>query len=151
MSTETTPAPKTDKKTEPVKTDPTKPDDVGFSIKLIDTIDDQELKNAMNQLIKQNAEMAKDNKEMKEIITKQQTEKELAKFDKQRVSKLEELEKLHPALAKKHKDTKDLGTLQTAIDTATEFKSDFPEYKAEKLKEKGSGDKSYVVPKQYKA
>ena len=104
----------------------------------------------MATLLEQNKLLMESNKEMKDIITKQETEREIAKFETLKTSKLDELSKIHPALAAKHKDTKDLGTLQTAIDAATVMKSDFPEF--------NSGDtpateekKRHKAPKQYKA
>jgi len=123
--------------------------DAGFSIKLVDNIEDQEVKDQMKALINSNKALADSNKEMRDIITKQETERELIKYDKQRAEKLEELSKW-PHIAKKHEKTKDLGTLQTAIDTANDMESteDFTEYEKNKDKDKDK-TKNYVVPKTY--
>ncbi|MCH8905458.1 MAG: hypothetical protein IH840_00085 [Candidatus Heimdallarchaeota archaeon] len=129
------------------KTTDTKP---GFKISLVDNIQDAELRAAMQELVKQNAAMATSNKELTEIVTKQATERELQKFEKARSEKLKTLEALHPALAETHKDTKDLGILDTAISTAQAFKSEFSEYDAKQTKDKDDKTpKTYVVPKQY--
>lgn len=85
--------------------------------------------------------------ELQTIITKQETERELAKYDKQRSEKMTALEKW-PALVEKHKETKDLNVLQTAIDTANEVEGGFPEYEAKKKKDDDKDKfKMYVTPK----
>lgn len=131
------------------ETPPTDTDE-GLTIRLVDNIEDQDLKQTMKAILQQNSEMSQQNKEMKDIITKQETERELAKFEKAREEKLGALEKLHPALAKKHSKTTDLGILQTAIDTAEAVKGNFPEYESEKAKDKASTSKQYVAPKMYR-
>lgn len=131
-------------------TDVEKKTDAGFSIKLVDNIENEDDKQTIRKILEQNAEMLKQNQEMKDIITKQETERELAKFEKQRELSLNTLKELHPALATKHKDTRDLGTLQTAIETAQAFKSNFPEFEEAKAKDKASGAKQYIVPTNYR-
>lgn len=118
---------------------------------ITENIEDPQLKAGIQAILKQNSEMALQNKEMKDIITKHDTERELAKFEKQRIEKLGVLEKLRPELAKKHKDTKDLGTLQTVIDTAKEIRDDFPEYDVDKTKDVASKKPQFVKPRMYKA
>ena len=114
----------------------------------IENLEGKELKAAIKQILSQNAAMASDNKEMKEIITKQETEREIAKFDKLKDAKLEELKAIKPYLAEQHKDTKDLGTIQTAIDTAKTFEDDFQEIKKDDPDKKKKP--SYVAPSAFR-
>lgn len=100
-----------------------------------------ELKEKMAQIIQQN-------EDMKTIITKHETERELTKFNSEKNELLQELEKIHPALSKKHAESTDLKDIKTALSTALEMKKDFPEYETID-KGENTPKNRYITPKKY--
>ena len=95
--------------------------------------------------LKELNELKAQNKELLDRMTANDTARELQEFNTNKALKLVELKELHPALAEKHKNAKDLDTIQIAIDTAKAIKSDFPEFNDENTDTQPI-KKNYITP-----
>lgn len=118
------PPPKTKENADPPTT---KADDAGFSIKLIDNLEEGETKDGIKAIMASNAILT-------EKITKMETERHREIFEKQRNERLDQLKQLDVRIFEKHKEEMDIGRLDLLIDTAKEYANNFPKYQADKDK-----------------
>lgn len=121
------PPPKTKDNADPPIIPPTKPDEPGFSIKLIDNLEEGETKDGIKAILASNALLT-------EKITKMETERAHDKYEKERQEKLTVLKEIDQRSFDKYKDEKDTGRLDQAISDAKDFKLNFPKYQADKDK-----------------
>jgi len=91
----------------------------------IDKIEDADEQNKL--LLKQNEQI----KEMAARLEKMEATALKKDYEKQRSALMEELKTLDPRLHDKHKDESDTAKIELLIETAKDFKTDFPKYKKE--------------------